>query len=525
MSSFFSGIRVLTVILVLGALSPIASAAETIELQLRWHAQFQFAGYYAALEKGFYKDAGLDVVITEGQPDKKPVAQVLDGIANYGVGNSEVLLTRLQGAPLVALAAVLQHSPSVLIATKSSNIATPHDLIGKKVMIMGEQVDADFVAMFHNENIDYTQIDLTPSSYKIQDLVDGKVDVFNSYLSNEPFYLHERGIEHTVINPSLYSVDFYSDILFTTEQELDDNPERVKAFRQASMKGWRYALKHQDEIIELLMSKYLVDKSRAHLKYEATTLQQLILPDVVDLGHMNPWRWQHMADTFIDAGMVDNANKLTGFDYLALQQNHQEKWTQVGKLTALISVIAIVMLIILSCAYQRTKKEIGLRKLAEEELKQLAYTDALTGLANRHQFYTLASQALKNAARNKSLIAFCYIDVNDFKVFNDNYGHYFGDQALKQLANTLVEQTRKSDIVARLGGDEFVLILPDISSRSEAEAWVAKIKQQIELPVAFEAEMLQITVSIGLGIYPEDGQAIDKLLRVSDSEMYAEKRS
>jgi len=83
----------------------------------------------------------------------------------------------------------------------------------------------------------------------------------------------------------------------------------------------------------------------------------------------------------------------------------------------------------------------------------------------------------------------------------------------------------KSDIVARLGGDEFVLILPDISSRSEAEAWVAKIKQQIELPVAFEAEMLQITVSIGLGIYPEDGQAIDKLLRVSDSEMYAEKRS
>ncbi|MGZ8953036.1 MAG: ABC transporter substrate-binding protein, partial [Methylobacter sp.] len=78
-------------------------SAEPIHLQLRWHHQFQFAGYYAALEKGYYKDAGLDVIIHEGTPEKKPVQEVLQGHAQYGEANSELLLERLRGAPLVAL--------------------------------------------------------------------------------------------------------------------------------------------------------------------------------------------------------------------------------------------------------------------------------------------------------------------------------------------------------------------------------------------------------------------------------------
>ncbi|MDD1624335.1 MAG: ABC transporter substrate-binding protein, partial [Methylococcaceae bacterium] len=87
-------------------------SAKSIHLQLRWHHQFQFAGYYAALEKGYYKKAGLDVIIHNGTPEKMPVKEVLHGYAQYGVANSELLLGRLRGAPLVAMAAIFQHSPS-----------------------------------------------------------------------------------------------------------------------------------------------------------------------------------------------------------------------------------------------------------------------------------------------------------------------------------------------------------------------------------------------------------------------------
>ena len=99
-----------------------SKAHDTIDLQLRWLPQFQFAGYYAAIEKGFYREEGLDVRLHAGAPDRQPVAEVLAGRAQYAEGNSEILLARLRGKPLVVLAAIFQHSPSVLLALRKSGI-------------------------------------------------------------------------------------------------------------------------------------------------------------------------------------------------------------------------------------------------------------------------------------------------------------------------------------------------------------------------------------------------------------------
>jgi len=504
-------------------------ALETVELQLRWHHQFQFAGYYAAVEQGFYRDVGLNVILTEGQPDKKPVTQVLKGQATYGVGNSEVLLNRLQGVPLVALAAVFQHSPSVLIARTDSNISSPHDLIAKKVMLMGEQVgeghvDADFVAMLYNENIDIKKIDFIPSSYQVQDLIDGKTDVFNAYLSNEPYYLKQRNVDYTILSPRNYGVDFYSDILFTTETELVNHPQRVKDFREASLKGWRYALDHQQEIIDLLMSQYTTEKTEEHLVFEAEAVKGLVLPNVVELGHMNPWRWQHMARTFIDASMVDDDHFLEGFNYQQLMLQKQSKWIQIGKFAVLTSFVVILILIVLTFAYIRTKQEIKLRLKAEDSLKEIAYTDSLTSLDNRHQFFILGEQSLKQAKRNRSSVALCYIDVNNFKNFNDNYGHHVGDLILVNLANVLRKITRESDIIARVGGDEFIVIFENISTRDEAEQLLLNMKQHIEKPIPFDGHHFITTVSIGLGLYPDEAATLDELLKVADGKMYAAKK-
>lgn len=106
-------------------------SSEIVYLQLRWQHQFQFAGYYAAIEKGFYQDEGLEVRLRAGSPERQPVPEVLSGRAQYAEGNSEVLYYRLQGKPLIALASIFQHSPSVLLTQESSGISSVHDLIGK----------------------------------------------------------------------------------------------------------------------------------------------------------------------------------------------------------------------------------------------------------------------------------------------------------------------------------------------------------------------------------------------------------
>ncbi len=305
----------LMLLLVFSTTAIADQALEVIDFQLRWHHQFQFAGYYAALEKGYYRDEGFEVHVHEADVGKTPVEEVLLGRAQYAESNSEILYARLQGKPVVALAAIFQHSASVLLARRDTGIYSAHDLIAKKVMLLNAQTDADFHAMFLHEGIQPDAIEIMPSSYDFEDLISGKVAAFNSYLTNEPFILKQRGIDYTVINPSTYGIDFYSDILFTTEQEIQQHPKRVEAFTRATLKGWQYAMAHPDEIIELLITKYHVPKTRAHLKFEAETMKTLILPDLVEIGHMSQGRWQRMANAFIDVGMGNKNFSLEGFIY------------------------------------------------------------------------------------------------------------------------------------------------------------------------------------------------------------------
>lgn len=346
-----------------------AHATEVVDLQLRWHHQFQFAGYYAAVEKGFYKEEGLDVLIHAGDPTHQPVPEVLAGHAHYAEGNSEVLYQRLLGKPLVALAAIFQHSPSVLLTRRDSGIESVHDLMGKKVMLMNMTEDADFLSMFLNEDVSLSQAQIMPSSYDINDLISGKVDAFNSYTTNEPYLLKQRNIAYNIIDPSTYRIDFYSDILFTSEAELRDHPKRVEAMRRATLKGWRYAMDHPDEIITLLLEKYHVEKTREHLEFEAAEMRKLIFPDLIEIGHMNPGRWQHMADTFVKAGLIKPGYKLDGFIYDP-SPKHAPAWV-----FPLLIAVLIILTVVSTITYylqrlnRRLTKTQGILSESEERLR------------------------------------------------------------------------------------------------------------------------------------------------------------
>jgi len=118
-------------------------ANETVRLQLKYKHQFQFAGYYVAIEKGYYDTEGLDVILLEGKPSIYEIEEVISGRAQFGVGTSDIVLSRLGGKPVVILANIFQHSPVALLTKKESGLRSPQDLYGKRVMMAQGEKSAE----------------------------------------------------------------------------------------------------------------------------------------------------------------------------------------------------------------------------------------------------------------------------------------------------------------------------------------------------------------------------------------------
>jgi signal transduction histidine kinase/ABC-type nitrate/sulfonate/bicarbonate transport system substrate-binding protein len=341
-----------------------------VRLELCWLHQFQFAGYYAAVERGFYRDAGFQVTISEGRTEKIPVEELVSGRADYAVGTSSMLAHRLHGKPIVVLASIFQHSAQILLAKKESGISTPQDLIGRRVMLFGGNEDAEPKALLLKEGISLEQINIIPSSFNLNALIEGETDVFVAYSTNETFYLESQKIPVSIIDPKTYGIDFYGDCLFTSERELKERPNQVKAFREASLRGWQYAMKHPEEIIDLILTTYGTKHTREQLLFEANAIRKLMLPDLIKIGHMNPGRWHHMADTYVELGMADPGFSLEGFIY---DPNPMPDYTWVRWVLGV--AIAIILLISLSALIlmftnTKLKVEIDNRKQAEKALQK-----------------------------------------------------------------------------------------------------------------------------------------------------------
>lgn len=267
-----------------------------VALKLKWRHQFQFAGYYAALERGFYKEAGLDVTIEELNAGENSFDSVLTGKFQFGVAGSDLIVKRAEGLPVVALAAIYQHSPLVFLTSKSTGIENIHQIAGKRVML--EEHSAELHAYLRSERIGKSSLLLYPHSYGVNELIAGEVDVISAYSNDEPFKLKEKDIDYKLFMPQSSGIDFYGDILYTTEDQVRMHPERVKNFRQASLKGWKYALENPEEVVDIIFSKYSQRHSRKHLLFEAEGASKLILPDVVEIGYMNPGRWANILERY-----------------------------------------------------------------------------------------------------------------------------------------------------------------------------------------------------------------------------------
>jgi len=308
-----------------------AKPLEKVSLQLQWLDQFQFAGYYMAKEKGFYEDAGFDVKIKKFSYSTNIVEDVLSGRSTYGIGRSNLIYLYSKGKEISLLSSSFQSSPYVLIALKSSAINSIEDFRGKTLMLKENDIDsASVYAMINSHKANKNSMKFKKHTFNLEELIDGRVDLYAGYTSNELYALNKRDIPFTIFSPKDRGFDFYSDLLFTSQNESRNHPERVQKFIRASIKGWEYAFSHIDETIDTILKKYNpTKKTREALIFEARELKKLAYTKNGLLGVIEKSKIERILDIYRVMGLIKgdvNLDRMIFSDKKRLFTAEEEKY-------------------------------------------------------------------------------------------------------------------------------------------------------------------------------------------------------
>ena len=263
-----------------------SSSLEKVSLQLHWKYQFEFAGFIAAKEKGFYKDVGLDVQLKEYQDGISVEDEVINGKSNYGIYNSNILLSYLKDRPIMLVGSFFKRSALVMVT--KPDIKKLEDFKGKRVVVTSDEAfDFNFKYMFNQNGIykkDLILIPHTNNSNNLDRFINNEIDAFSAFISDQPYKLDMKNIDYNIIDPSDYGMYNLHLELFTSQDEAHKHPKRTQKFKEASIKGWEYALSHKEEIIDIIKEKYNQKISKEVLRDEAKATKQLILPNMYKIG-------------------------------------------------------------------------------------------------------------------------------------------------------------------------------------------------------------------------------------------------
>ena len=313
MNSFCKLKFLLTIIFLTTSL--YSSELKKVTLQLAWFDQFQYAGYYIAKEKGFYKELGLDVEIVPFSFDKNIIKDVNDGKIDFAVGRENLILEKQKYPNIVALAAIFQASPLILISKKDSKIEKIEDFANKRIMTTRDDAEeASLKAMLVSRKVDIKTLNFIPHSHNIKDLINSKTDLISSYTSKAPFFLNKYNIKYNTFLPKDYGFDMYSDFLYTNSQLIATDPNVAILFKNASMKGWEYAYSNISEATELILNKYNTQNlTKEELIFEANELKKLSYYETKKLGEISYEKLKRIYDLYNVLGLVEKPIDVSEF--------------------------------------------------------------------------------------------------------------------------------------------------------------------------------------------------------------------
>ena len=268
-----------------GATVTQEAAPTPVTLQLQWVTQAQFAGYYVALDKGWYSEEGIELTIRPGGPDISPIDSVRTGAAEFGTGLlADIIVASQQTNDITSIAQIQQTNGLLLIAKKDSGITNPKDFTGKKVGVWLGNWEAQFDALIEKEGIKANDFTLVSQGFSMEPFIHGDLDVASAMIYNEYYAVLESGIKAedlTIINYADYGLDFPGDTLFTSKKNIQDNPDLCVRLLRASLRGWQYAIDHPEEATDIVL-KY--DKSGVQTReHQLSMMQEIIKLVKVDL--------------------------------------------------------------------------------------------------------------------------------------------------------------------------------------------------------------------------------------------------
>lgn len=261
----------------------INSGLEPLKVMVNWNHQFQFAGFYAAIQQGYYRKQGLDVEITDWQPGT-PIEQfVLNGTVDIAVGQNTILLKLAKGSPLKLILTNFQYSPLILLSHEP--VSSLNDFADKLVMHNGSLQIKTLLQKSYNVSGRYPKEIL--SSGDLNDFITGKVDFYGAYMTNEPFTLRRKSIPFSIVDPKTYGVQSYDGLVFTSEHFAKTHPESIRKFKEATIKGWQYALANPEEVVDYILVNYETKKNRVDMLNEARALKEYVEPAPGMIGQID----------------------------------------------------------------------------------------------------------------------------------------------------------------------------------------------------------------------------------------------
>lgn len=373
--------------------TPEPANLERVILQLRWDHQFQFGGYYAADWQGFYRAEGLEVEIRSAlQPDGKILSateEVAAGRADFGIGGADVLIAHDNGADLRVASTIFQRSAARFYLNQDTPYSSPADMLNLRVARnVNDLIDVEFQAMLLSEGVDPKLV--TPYRHQpdIDRLLSDEVQVIPGYKTTIPYIASEAGARLKEIDPATYGVDFYGDSIFTTGELATRDPDLVERFVQASLKGWEYALTHPDAIAQEISTQFEqiapTNDSLAFNRFQAGVVHELTLYPLVELGQINPYRWEKMHQLLADLGLVQQELVLDSFifDRERIQAKYEQGLLEISMQALIVAIIAVVAIfawnyMLRKSVRERTRElqqELTARRQAEAALRKSAAT-------------------------------------------------------------------------------------------------------------------------------------------------------
>ncbi|MDH6265782.1 ABC-type nitrate/sulfonate/bicarbonate transport system substrate-binding protein [Rhizobium sp. SG_E_25_P2] len=222
----------------------MASAATPFTFQASWVNDAEFTGYFTALDKGYYKDEGLDLTYIPGGPDVIPESTLIAGKADLTLTTPDTTIKAIveQGAPFKIIGAQYQKNPLGIVSLASKPIKTPQDLIGKTLAVPPVNV-ISVEAMLKISGVDRSKVNIVPYAYDPTPLIKGEIDASLDFTTNVPFTIKQAGVDATSFLLYDFGFTIFNDTLVVTEEALKTKRKDIKAFMKASRKGWDEALK------------------------------------------------------------------------------------------------------------------------------------------------------------------------------------------------------------------------------------------------------------------------------------------